>query len=147
MFVYILYLTGYQSAQFVRRVLHYASDSRKFLRQCGQTSWGIVIHRQTVSMYYNLSCSRLEWRFGFKFLQAEKCNASEVYWLICDVYKEVLSYIYILKRSSTPKSFDSRCNLCLEEKIHILLFPGPKKLLNKRNELIARCRHRAKFKL
>ena len=53
----------------------------------------------------------------------------------------------ILKRSSTPKSFDCRCNLCLEEKIHILLFPEPKKLSNKRNELIARCRHRAKFKL
>ena len=53
----------------------------------------------------------------------------------------------ILKRSSTPKSFDSRCNLCLEEKIHILLFPEPKILLNKRNELIARCRHRVKFKL
>ena len=53
----------------------------------------------------------------------------------------------ILKRSSTPKSFDSRCNLCLEEKIHIWLFPEPKILLNKRNELIARCRHRAKFKL
>ena len=31
----------------------------------------------------------------------------------------------ILKRSNTPKSFDSRCNLCLEEKIHILLFPEP----------------------
>ena len=52
----------------------------------------------------------------------------------------------ILKRPNTPKSFDSRCNLCLEEKIHILLFPEPKKLL-KRSELIARCRHRAKFKL
>ena len=53
----------------------------------------------------------------------------------------------ILKRSNTIKSFDSRCNLCLEEKIHILLVPEPKKLLNKRSELIARCRHRAKFKL
>ena len=52
----------------------------------------------------------------------------------------------ILKRSNTPKSFDSRCNLCFEEKIHILLFPEPK-ILNKRSELIARCRHRAKFKL
>ena len=31
--------------------------------------------------------------------------------------------------------------------MHILLFPEPKKLLNKRRELIARCRHRAKFKL
>ena len=34
----------------------------------------------------------------------------------------------------------------LRKKIHILLFPEPKKLLNKRSELIARCRHRAKFK-
>ena len=34
-----------------------------------------------------------------------------------------------------------------EEKIHILLYPEPEKLLNKRSELIARCRHRAKFKL
>ena len=45
------------------------------------------------------------------------------------------------------KCFDSRCNLCLEEKMHILLYPEPEKLLNKRCELIARCRHRAKFKL
>ena len=50
-------------------------------------------------------------------------------------------------RSNTPKSFDSRYNLCLEEKIHILLFPEPKKLSNKRSECIASCRHRAKFKL
>ena len=53
----------------------------------------------------------------------------------------------ILKRSNTPKSFNSRCNLCLEEKMHILLYPEPEKLLNKRGELIARCRHRTKFKL
>ena len=53
----------------------------------------------------------------------------------------------ILKRSNTPKSFDSRCNLCLEEKMNILLYPEPEKLLNKRSELIARCRLRAKFKL
>ena len=53
----------------------------------------------------------------------------------------------ILKRSNTPKCFDSRCNLCLEEKMHISLYSDPEKLLNKRCELIARCRHRAKFKL
>ena len=50
----------------------------------------------------------------------------------------------ILKRSNTPKCFDSKG---LEEKIQILLYPEPEKLLNKRCELIARCRHRAKFKL
>ena len=53
----------------------------------------------------------------------------------------------ILKRSDTQKYFDSRCNLCLEEKMHILLYPEPEKLSNKRCELIVSCRHRAKFKL
>ena len=32
-------------------------------------------------------------------------------------------------------------------KIKIMIHPDPEKLLNKRCELIARCRHRAKFKL
>ena len=53
----------------------------------------------------------------------------------------------ILKKLKTPKCFDSRCNLCLEEKIQIMIYPDPEKLLNKRCELIARCRHRTKFKL
>ena len=38
-------------------------------------------------------------------------------------------------------------NRYLEEKIQILLYPKHGKLLNKRYELIARCKHRAKFKL
>ena len=49
--------------------------------------------------------------------------------------------------SNTPKCFDSRCNLCLEEKIQIMIYPDPEKLLDKRCELIARCRHGTKFKL
>ena len=47
----------------------------------------------------------------------------------------------ILKKSNTPNSFDGRCNLCLEEKIQIMMYKLPEKLLNKRSELIARCRH------
>ena len=35
----------------------------------------------------------------------------------------------ILKRSNTPKCFDSRCNLCLKEKMHILLYPEPGKII------------------
>ena len=53
----------------------------------------------------------------------------------------------ILKKSNTPNSFDGRCSLCLEEKIQIMMYKLPEKLLNKRCELIARCRHKAKFKL
>ena len=52
----------------------------------------------------------------------------------------------ILKKSNTPKYFD-RCNLYLEEKIQIMLYPHPEKLSNQRWDLIARCRHRNKFEL
>ena len=53
----------------------------------------------------------------------------------------------ILKKSNTPKCFDGRCNLCLEEKMQIMTYSEPEKLLNKRCELIARCKHKTKFKL
>ena len=36
----------------------------------------------------------------------------------------------ILKRYNTPSCFDDRCNLCLEEKIQIMLYPDPGNLLN-----------------
>ena len=53
----------------------------------------------------------------------------------------------LAKNSNTPNCFDSRCKLCLEEKIQIMTYSEPEKLLNKRCELIARCRHKTKFKL
>ena len=53
----------------------------------------------------------------------------------------------ILKKSNTPKYFDSRCSLCLKEKIQIIIYPDTGKLLNQRCDLIAKCRHRNKFKL
>ena len=53
----------------------------------------------------------------------------------------------ILKRSNTPCCFDGRCNLNLEEKIQIMLYPDPGNLLNQTCDLIAGCWHRNKFKL
>ena len=46
--------------------------------------------------------------------------------------------------SYTPEV--GKCNLCLHEKVAIALHEG-KNLLNKRNEIISRCRHRLKYKL
>ena len=46
-----LYPIGYQSAQFFRRALYYASGGRQFFRQSAQPPWEsvyIVIHRQCV---------------------------------------------------------------------------------------------------
>ena len=39
-----------------------------------------------------------------------------------------------------------KCSLCDNEKLAIALFKG-KNLLNKRNEIISRCRHRFKYKM
>ena len=43
-----LYPIGYQSSQFFRRALHYASSGRQFVRQRAQPPWGsIYCHPQT----------------------------------------------------------------------------------------------------
>ena len=52
----------------------------------------------------------------------------------------------IQKRAFSYKPGSSFCGLCLTEKTEILL-ADPKRTLNKRNELLEKCRHRAKFKL
>ena len=53
----------------------------------------------------------------------------------------------VLKMFITSSCCDSRCNLCLEEKIQIMFYPDQDKLLNQRYDLIASCRHRNIFKL
>ena len=48
---------------------------------------------------------------------------------------------------ATPYQCRSKtCNLCLSKKLQIFQ-ADPKKLLNKRSELVSKCRHRSKFKL
>ena len=53
----------------------------------------------------------------------------------------------ILKRSTTPSYFYDRCNLCLEEKIQIMLYFDLGNLLNLGCYLIAKCSHKNKFRL
>ena len=52
----------------------------------------------------------------------------------------------IQKRAFSYKPGNGFCGLCLTEKTEILL-ADPRRTLNKRNELLEKCRHRAKFKL
>ena len=50
-----------------------------------------------------------------------------------------------IKAHASPYEFGTRkCGLCLTEKM-IIARSDPKKLLNKRRELIFKCRHRNKF--
>ena len=53
-------LTGYQNAQFIRRALHYASGSCKFLRQSGK-SVGWLWSKETRRLPFQL---QLHWSVG-----------------------------------------------------------------------------------
>lgn len=50
----------------------------------------------------------------------------------------------IMKRAGAYSSGGRRCNLCIEEKLCLMDADGHK-LLNKRSEIFAKCRHREKF--
>ena len=53
----------------------------------------------------------------------------------------------LLIRFTTPSCFDGRCKLCQEEKIQVMLYFDPDNLLNHICDLIARCRHKNRFRL
>ena len=48
---------------------------------------------------------------------------------------------------STANSFNGRCNFCIDEKISKINSKDRRLLLNERNELVFKCRHKSKFKL
>ena len=53
----------------------------------------------------------------------------------------------IHKKTSGYSNTSKRCSLCTAEKIAIITFPNKDKLLNKRTELVSKCRHENKFML
>lgn len=54
---------------------------------------------------------------------------------------------YIVKSVPSYSNISKRCQLCLQEKFEILNYPNPDELLNKRSELVSKCRHVNKFLL
>ena len=53
----------------------------------------------------------------------------------------------IAKRVPPYSNISKKCLLCLHEKLKIINYPRPEELLNKRSELISKCRHANKFLL
>ena len=72
---------------------------------------------------------------------------SKYFWNVKDQGRTPQVKWKIVKQSSTAKSFNRRCNLCIDEKISIINFWDRRLLLNERNELVFKCRHKGKFKL
>jgi hypothetical protein len=81
------------------------------------------------------------------FENPDKRNSTELSKYIWQLKKEKRRFSIkwtILKQTPSYRSGAKNCDLCLQEKLHIL--KGDKtKLLNKRCELFSKCRHRKRF--
>ena len=71
---------------------------------------------------------------------------SKWFWSLKDSGLTSLVWWNFIIRLTTPSNL-SRCNLCLEEKIHIIKYRNASKVLNQRNDLIFKCCHKNRYKL
>ena len=115
-----------------------------------------IIYKATVSsegdskIYFGLTATDFKTRYNNhtnSFRQKEKSNSSELskhIWHLKDNSKQY-SISWSIAATATPYICGSgRCNLCLTEKV-IIVQADPANLLNKRTELISKCRHQNKF--
>ena len=76
-----------------------------------------------------------------------KTRLSKYYWDIVKRNQTPIIRWKIVKKAKTAKDLDTNCNLCTWEKISIIRFKDRRKLLNKRNEIAAACRHKSRLPL
>ena len=73
---------------------------------------------------------------------------SKYLWDLEDKNQDTPEISWKIKKSAPTDSNNSkRCVLCLEEKMAIITFPEQQRLLNKRSDLISKCKHGNKFLL
>lgn len=73
---------------------------------------------------------------------------SKYVWKIKDKHKRMPSLKWsIIKSIPSYSNTTKKCPLCLHEKFHIINYPDEDELLNKKSELISKCRHENKFLL
>ena len=53
----------------------------------------------------------------------------------------------VLQTAKAYSNIRKRCSVCLHEKLVIITYPYPDELLNRRSELVTKCRHENKFLL
>ena len=91
--------------------------------------------------------------YGHKFSFSNKKYAhstslSKYVWDCKDKIKQVPEISWkIVKSAPAYTNTSKRCALCLEEKMAIITYPDKEKFLNKRSELISKCRQENKFLL
>ena len=72
---------------------------------------------------------------------------SKYIWSLKDENKDFDIKWSILKKSSGYSIISKSCNLCLLEKLVVCNFKEKDRLLNKRLDLVSKCRHEIKYML
>ena len=102
--------------------------------------------------YIGLTSNTFKTRFAYhkmSFTNVNKKHATELskhVWKLKDKNVDYKIKWKIIKQAKPYSNNSNRCNLCLCEKYFILWHPSLA-TLNKRNELVASCRHANKFLL
>ena len=111
-----------------------------------------VCHENTTETYYGQCEGEFKLRYNNhtkSFRHSKYRNETELsklIWKLKDEGKEYHLRWSVASRATPRKSGSKVCDLCLTEKV-IIVRAEPKGLLNKRTELISKCRHRNKFML
>ena len=99
-----------------------------------------------------IGITSLNWKFRYYNVHQSLKNPTlknqtaqyKYYWYLKELGLTSIINWKIIKRFSSASSLHGRNNLCLEEIIYILKYRNTN-LLNTRNELMTKCRHRNKF--
>ena len=79
---------------------------------------------------------------------ASETTLSKHHWEVKNQTNQNLSLQWsIIKSVPSYSNISKNCPLCLHEKFEILHYERPKELLNKRSEIISKCRHLNKYLL
>ena len=111
-----------------------------------------ISSNNTTKLYYESCSTDFKTRFSnhkHSFTHCNKRNATELskeVWRAKDDGVEPSIKWSIVSAASSYNSGESKCNLCLTEKLAILS-SDRKIMLNKRSEIVNTCCHRKKFKL
>ena len=111
-----------------------------------------VTYDNSISTYYGQCEGEFKSRYNnhtksFRHNKHRNDTAlSKLIWSLKDENKAYDLRWSIAARASPYRNGSKSCDLCLTEKI-IIVRAEPKGLLNKRNELISKCRHKNKFTL
>ena len=79
-----------------------------------------------------------------------RTTLSDYVWLMKDKNGEMPNIRWSIMKTAPAYNNSSKtvpCTLCLQEKMSIIEYPDKKNLLNKRSELVSKCRHQNKFLL